>query len=586
MCLPNCRRNFAKLVKINIEWSKNTNILQYLNPNDTTLNIFSYFCNQNNTISMNHKEFLTEVQKVCHADHHQCVTLLSALQKLMVKAAMDQIPVNIKGLGSFTSHKHPEYIQEDPSNGEQTLFPPRISYRMQAENPTSPEAEQSITKELAEYANLPVELTDAFLNAFATVIQKQLNNRDEVEVHGIGSFQVIEAHQSELHRIAFNPDEQMRMQVNAPFNCFEPVIIRKGIVKEEVVAVEPTVDAIEQTVESAEKTFEPASESVTQVTEDDIEPQQVEVNQEIEETEVPANQAEPETTEDIVKQPSGSEKTEQIVEDKEEIIDPIAKQEPEIHPTGEETVVIVSEESKSPKQQESMAETSNTKQEQQVLHDDEKKNKNSNTFLYSALTVTIIACIAFVAYLFMVDRHDNLVEAELAIPEDTLVFAQNEDFTVSPDELEEDTMGTEIAAEEKQETPVPVETNQAQPVEEVKPVVVETKQTQPVAEPKATTPTEQPKPAQVFHRLMGADGKPVTVTLNAGERLTIISLNQYGDKAFWPYIFEVNSDRIQAPNLVQAGMKLYLPDPAYYDIDANSEESLRKAKNRGAQLLR
>lgn len=171
---------------------------------------------------MDHKEFLNELQKSCHADSHQCATLLSALQKIMAQAAIEQVPVNLPGLGTFVSHKHPEYIQENPLNGEQTLYPPRMSYRMQYEAGDQPAGlhDKLIDDDLAEYTHSSVELAHLFLDSMAKIITRHVIDRDEVTIHGIGNFHLIEAHQSSLQRIAFTPDDQMRSLVNAPFNCF------------------------------------------------------------------------------------------------------------------------------------------------------------------------------------------------------------------------------------------------------------------------------------------------------------------------------------------------------------------------------
>lgn len=92
-------------------------------------------------------------------------------------------------------------------------------------------------------------------------------------------------------------------------------------------------------------------------------------------------------------------------------------------------------------------------------------------------------------------------------------------------------------------------------------------------------------PLIVNHRLVDSIGNPVIVILQSGERLTLVSLKYFGSKDFWPYVFDVNSDRLKSPSNVQTGMKLYLPDPEFFNIDANSEESLEKAKKRGIELL-
>jgi len=84
------------------------------------------------TAKMTHKELMNEVQKRCGMDRQQCAMLLSALERLLVDEAIELNPVELEGLGTFVSTKHPEYIQEDPHTGATTLFPPRYSYRFQS----------------------------------------------------------------------------------------------------------------------------------------------------------------------------------------------------------------------------------------------------------------------------------------------------------------------------------------------------------------------------------------------------------------------------------------------------------------------
>lgn len=449
------------------------------------------------------------MQKTCHADHSQCITLLSALQKLMVKAAIDQIPVTLKGLGTFSSHKHPEYIQENPQTGEQILFPPRISYRMQSETPDNPGEAKTISTELAELTQLPLSLSSSFLEAVASVITSRMKQHEEVEVHGFGTFHVIEAHQHELQRIAFNPDEQLRELVNAPFNCFEPVVIKEAASAPSVV-VSPTQENDVQ-----------ASESVIFSEEKDVQPSESAIISEKEDVQA-LEQGNPE----VVKAVPATEAAE---------------------PAPIKAATAMG-----------------------------KEEKSSNALLYTALSLILLACITLVVYLFCL--HTDSGET-VALPEEIIPVEEITPVVAAVDSSSVDSVATDTMLAQV------VDTLQA-PAVETKPVV----ESKPAVEPTPAKPAEvaapkQPEP-KTFHRLLGADGQPVTVTLNPGERLTIVSLNQYGDKAFWPYIFEVNSDRIKAPNLVQAGMKLYLPDPAYYHIDANDEESLRKAKNRGAQLLK
>jgi len=173
---------------------------------------------------MTQKDFITYLQKSCHLDRQQCTMLLTALSRLMAKAGVEQIPVTLPGLGTFVSHKHPEYIKEDPSTGQQTLYPPRITYRMQVEDAEA--RLEVLEKQLADSTKTPVDEVGRFLAALVKNILTILARGEEVEVKGIGTFRVINSNQGELQRVAYTPDEQMKELVNAPFNFFEPVAIR------------------------------------------------------------------------------------------------------------------------------------------------------------------------------------------------------------------------------------------------------------------------------------------------------------------------------------------------------------------------
>ena len=176
---------------------------------------------------MTQKDFIPYLQKSCHLDRQQCAVLLNAVGKLMAQAGVEQIPVTLPGLGTFASHKHPEYIANDPETGQQTLFPPRITYRMQVEEEGV--GREWLDRQLAESTKTPIEEASRFVAALAKSILTVLGRGEEVEVKGIGTFRTINSNQGEIQRVAYTPDEQMKELVNAPFNFFEPVIINQKI---------------------------------------------------------------------------------------------------------------------------------------------------------------------------------------------------------------------------------------------------------------------------------------------------------------------------------------------------------------------
>lgn len=68
-----------------------------------------------------------------------------------------------------------------------------------------------------------------------------------------------------------------------------------------------------------------------------------------------------------------------------------------------------------------------------------------------------------------------------------------------------------------------------------------------------------------------------TVTIARGERLTLISLREYGEKIFWVYLYQANKDVIDDPNNVSPGTVIRIPAPETYGIDKDSRESMLKA---------
>ncbi len=63
-----------------------------------------------------------------------------------------------------------------------------------------------------------------------------------------------------------------------------------------------------------------------------------------------------------------------------------------------------------------------------------------------------------------------------------------------------------------------------------------------------------------------------------GERLTMISFEEYGDVVFWIYIYEENKHIISKDNYVKAGVDIIIPPADKYDIDVKNPMSLQKAR--------
>lgn len=471
---------------------------------------------------MTNKEFLLEVQKSCHIEMPRCLMLMGCLQKMLGNAAVDQVPVVLSGLGVFTSHKHPEYVQEHPQTGAMTLFPPRITYHIQSEQSVEGTPCANL---LAEYAHTELDEASLFVDALVLTINNYLKEGEEIDVPGIGTFKNVLTHQSDLQHVDYLPCDQMKELVNAPFSCFEPFEISSGTM--------PVV--------------------------------------------VPV--AEEETKDEPV-EPEESAQPEEPVIVEEPIADEPVLEEPPAEP-------VVSAVSPAPK-------IMVQKDGHIVIQDsDDNTDKSNNLVLWISLSLIMIGCAFLVWLMFDVDSRiwddppteakvvetiqpkatpasampDSIVNKETQAPAEKKVTAQ-EETSIEKEEKQVDTPAVMSA-----ESPAKIEPAKTEPakVEPAKPIKDE---------------PSKPVATQGFHRLKDANGKEVTVTLQAGSRLTLIALEHFGDKSFWPYIFDVNTDKLKAPNLVQSGMVLYLPDPNFYGIDANDPASVRKAKNRAAQLLK
>lgn len=558
---------------------------------------------------MTHKDFIYNVQKACQLDASHCSLLLNTLCKVMAQAGVEQIPVVVPGLGKFLSHKHPEYIQEDSQTGQQTLFPPRISYRLYAEEEQIVNTEENtfytsdvLAEKLAEQSKVSVEESSRFIAALSDGIIKSINSGEEVEVHGIGSFRIVASRQGELQRIAYTPDEQMRSAVNAPFSCFEPVVIKatkettalivddepvtETIAESEEVVEAAVSDTVNTFAETATTTEEPlvAKENPAPVSVSEEDPALVSIS---EQAPAPVSVSEQE--------PVSVSASEQPEEDD------------EVSPAEENKV----EETPAAKNPQAKAEPVSISEHYQEFADEDKK-----TPLIRLLSVLLIlACAALAWFIYKIERPSaNPFNRELLenasnptpTPVDTIeeegeeiFFGEVEQTSEQTDSVAEDAMLAEAeqaaaeAAEKAEAERIAKEKAAAEKLAAEK-AAAEKLAAEKAAKEKAakedadkTTPTTQkPTSSTISGRLKNADGTYATHVLGQGGRLTLVALEHYGDKAFWPYIFEVNRDKLSDPSLVRTGMVLYLPDPKVFGIDANDPNSIAKAKAKARQYVK
>ena len=132
---------------------------------------------------------------------------------------------------------------------------------------------------------------------------------------------------------------------------------------------------------------------------------------------------------------------------------------------------------------------------------------------------------------------------------------------VQPEINETDTTTTEVA-----QTAVETVTDP--------PVSTTTQDTAPPTTTTAPVTTVSPTPTTT------ATGNNVLarVTMESGQRLTLISEKYYGLKVFWVYIYEYNKEKIGSnPDRIPVGMEILVPTKEMYDIDATSTASVERA---------
>ena len=98
-------------------------------------------------------------------------------------------------------------------------------------------------------------------------------------------------------------------------------------------------------------------------------------------------------------------------------------------------------------------------------------------------------------------------------------------------------------------------------------------------------PSEEP--AIVADSVDKVDPKPrATAKMSPGRTLRLIALDKLGSREFWVYIYMINKDKINNPNVVPIGLVLEIPHQSEYPLDANNPEEVAKAKQLGDEVMK
>lgn len=395
---------------------------------------------------------------------------------------------------------------------------------------------QDLAALLAERTGKDRSSAEQFLREFIAIVSQGVFTDKIAKVKGLGTFKVVLVEKRESihvntgerflipahYKFSFLPDKELRELVNKPFSFFETTELNEN------------VDFTDLDVSADVEEKETEDESVEEVIPENEEEQVVESLQSTEE--VPENTEKEELPEDV--------EQEEIVS--EEIVPEEAPNAPDIEESAPEETVeeqeISEEESKEEPGQIPLA---NDFSDTDYQFEDEEP---SSSRWVRGLVIAGIVAIVVAGSTFLYLNRSFFLGPEIPTPVLTGRSLPDQ-ATATVDTLHE----------------VEAETNVE--IEEIKDTVI--------TEPSVTTPETPAKASEVLAK----------VKIETGSRLTLISLEYYGSKIFWVYLYDYNKAAIKDPNNIPVGTEILVPDPSLYGIDKHSRASIDKAAARQTEIL-
>ena len=439
---------------------------------------------------------------------------------------------------------------------------------------------KQFTFHLARYAKVSEADAESFMQAVTKVLLEQINAGEDVSIQGLGTFSVVETQQG--RRLAFQVDDKMRSQVNAPFACFEPMAL----------AVKS-----EKKTDVDEETESPATLDVSAAPETPEEPGTVDAvdDQEIVEKPEESDGKEAAVAAAVLLQSLAAAKDK---EEQEPAKDPAAAEEPApVEVPAEESALAeepaAAEPEPAPASQSKPAPTPRRRvvepewyevwgQKMQAWAEKQAwlKQVEEKTHLKPWMVGAIAGGLIVVLLIILLAVSCGGSEEPKAAPAAQAAGADSTAVAADSTAAVEPSAESQPSASAKTQKPSAVTKAKSTAAKQA-------------AKPKSKsssgnyvnsspfTSAERPN-AEI---LLQEGGSPKQVKLEEGERLTLLALSTYGDKAFWAYIYDVNAFQLGDPNSVPTNIPLYLPEPTYFHIDASNPASIKRAQNRAMQIL-
>lgn len=426
---------------------------------------------------------------------------------------------------------------------------------------------QDLATLLAERTGKDKSSAEKFLKEFIAVVSQGVFIDKIAKIKGLGTFKIVLVEKRESihvntgerflipahYKFSFLPDKELRELVNKPFSFFETTELDENVeftdldISAETEEKEAEDESIEELIPEA------ITEEVVEATPQQEGQLEQEQEPEAEETiSQPEEQAEPEPKAEA----------EPIIEEKEIIDLPETTEVEKEESEPEEIQEMHEEEPKSEPEDpaEQLAEEPEPEVKQPLLTDTfpdtdypfDDEDPSSSPWIKRLVIAGIVVLVAAGSTFLYLNRSFFLGPEKPSV----LTGMSLPDMTVTPSETiaGDDTLQiTESEANFKT-------------AEEIK----------------DTIPTKEPAKPIV------AEKKPevlAKVKIEPGSRLTLISLDYYGSKIFWVYLYEYNKAVIKDPNNVPIGTEIKVPDPSVYGIDRFSRASVDKAAELQTEIL-
>ena len=395
---------------------------------------------------------------------------------------------------------------------------------------------QDLAALLAERTGKDRNSAEQFLREFIAIVSQGVFTDKIAKVKGLGTFKVILVEKRESihvntgerflipahYKFSFLPDKELRELVNKPFSFFETTELNEN------------VDFTDLDVSADVEEKETEDESVEEVIPENEEEQVVESLQSTEEV--------PEDTEKE-ELPEDGEQEETVSE---EVVPEEVPNAPDIEdPAPEETVDEQDISEEEPKEEPGQISSANDFSDTDYQFEDEEP---SSSHWVRGLVIAGIVAIVVAGSTFLYLNRSFFLGPEIPTPVLTGRSLPDQ-ATAAVDTLHE------------------VETETDVEIEEIKDTVI--------TEPSVATPEVPAKAPEVLAK----------VKIETGSRLTLISLEYYGSKIFWVYLYDYNKAAIKDPNNIPVGTEILVPDPSLYGIDKYSRASIDKAAARQTEIL-